>query len=181
MNSQTNWLHTQIQEWTRDGIIDESTANTLRDRHPTTAVESRGFSIVTAIGAIVFGLGVILFFAFNWSEFSKVAKLAIILIALLSSHAIGFVIGIKRPEHTHLVEGFHLLGTMMFGAGIWLIAQIYHINEHYPTAFLIWGLGALAFAWILPSVSQGVLACVLISVWGLAEVLNFRTLHIFSV
>ena len=40
-----------------------------------------------------------------------------------------------------------MLGTLFFGAGIWLVAQIYHIDEHFPNGFLIWGLGALALAW----------------------------------
>lgn len=44
---------------------------------------------------------------------------------------------------------------MLFGAGIWLVAQIYHIEEHYPNGFLIWGLGAMALAWALPSGGSG--------------------------
>jgi len=181
MNSQADWLHTRIREWVHDGIIDEATATTLRQRHPLSKTDSRGFSLVTAIGAIVFGLGVILFFAFNWSEFSKYTKLAIIFTTLITSHGIGIAVRIKRPDNTHLIEGFHLIGTMMFGAGIWLIAQIYHMNEHYPTAFFLWGLGALAFAWLIPSVFQGVLSCILLGTWGLSEVIAFNSVHLLSV
>ena len=50
------------------------------------------------------------------------------------------------------------LGTMFFGAGIWLIAQVYHIDEHYPNGFLLWGLGALAMAWALRSIPQAIVA-----------------------
>jgi uncharacterized membrane protein len=65
----------------------------------------------------------------------------------------GRALGRCSPERTGLIGGLHLLGTMMFGAGIWLIAQIYHIDEHYPNALLIWSLGALGLAWALPSLS----------------------------
>ena len=41
---------------------------------------------------------------------------------------------------------------MLFGAGIWLVAQVYHIEEHFPDGFLIWGIGALALAWAMPSI-----------------------------
>ncbi len=42
-----------------------------------------------------------------------------------------------------------LLGTLIFGAGIFLIAQIYHINAHYPNGPLLWGAGVLPLAYLL--------------------------------
>jgi uncharacterized membrane protein len=62
---------------------------------------------------------------------------------------------------------------MLFGAGIWLVAQVYHIDEHFPTAFLVWGLGALALAWAMPSVAQGILAAILLAVWNGTEAAGF--------
>ena len=63
---------------------------------------------------------------------------------------------------------------MLFGAGIWLVAQIYHIDEHYPNGILIWSLGALALAWSLPSLAQGFLAVLLVSLWAGVEIFDFR-------
>jgi uncharacterized membrane protein len=67
-----------------------------------------------------------------------------------------------------------VLGTMLFGAGIWLVAQIYHLDEHYPDGILLWGCGALALAWALPSISQAVLAALLLLLWQGFEALQFR-------
>ena len=50
----------------------------------------------------------------------------------------------------HIIKEYkslHLAGTILFGAGIWLVAQIYHIDEHYPNAFFFWGFGAMTMAW----------------------------------
>jgi len=129
----------------------------------------------------VFGLGIILFFAYNWASFPKLAKLACVFVALVGFHLIAWFIHRRKPEQSNLIEGFHLVGTMMFGAGIWLIAQIYHFNEHYPTAFLLWGLGALIFSWALPSVIQGIVATVLISAWGASEIFDFNDFHTLSI
>lgn len=63
---------------------------------------------------------------------------------------------------------------MLFGAGIWLVAQIYHIEEHYPNGFLIWGLGAMALAWALPSVARAILAVLLLVLWNGFEVFDFK-------
>ncbi len=109
-----------------------------------------GRIIFFSIGAILFGLGIILLFAYNWERMHKFAKLAVIVLALLSVHGSG--LWLRRPggRYRSAGEGLHLAGTMFFGAGIWLVAQIYHIDEHYPNAFFIWGCGALAMAWAYP-------------------------------
>ena len=62
---------------------------------------------------------------------------------------------------------------VIFGAGIFLVAQIYHIDEHFPNAFIIWALGALALAWAMPSIAQGILAAVLVSIWCGSESIAF--------
>jgi uncharacterized membrane protein len=62
---------------------------------------------------------------------------------------------------------------MMFGAGIWLVAQIYNIDEHYPNAFLIWALGALVMAWSLDSIPQAIGAVILLCFWNGFEVFDF--------
>ena len=181
MSKHTAWLHAQIQLWISEGIIEQETGNTLLQRYPAKHSDNRSFSLLTVIGAIIFGLGVILFFAFNWSEFSKPLKLALIVGGLLLTHGTALVLYRASHTPTALVEGLHVLGTMMFGAGIWLIAQIYHIDEHYPTAFLVWGAGALVLAWAIPSVFQAFMACVLITVWGVSEVIDFQKVHTYSI
>ena len=74
MTKHTAWLHSQIHLWVSEGLIEKETGNTLLQRYPGKNSNSRSISLLTVIGAVVFGLGVILFFAFNWSEFSKTAQ-----------------------------------------------------------------------------------------------------------
>lgn len=179
MSRQTDWLQSEIKKWMREGLIDQSTGQLLAARYPAASGGTWGFSLITAIGAIVFGLGVILFFAYNWADLPKIGKLAMIFVALLAFHLLGWYQ--RPPGNRNLSEGFHLIGTMLFGAGIFLIAQIYHIDEHYPNALVVWGAGALLFAWVLPSVIQGIIATFLIGAWGLSEVFDFGVLHITSV
>ena len=181
MSKHAAWLHAELPQWIRDGLIDETTAKAIASRYPAGKSLSWGVFILSAIGAIIFGLGIILFFAYNWADLPKAAKLALVFLAVLISHGTALWLRHKRAHQHNLIEGFHLLGTMMFGAGIWLIAQIYNLNEHYPTAILVWGLGALALAWALPSIIQGLLASVLLSTWGLSETLDFQVVNLASI
>ena len=117
---------------------------------------SWGILVFAGFGALALGLGVILLFAYNWEKMHKFAKLGVIFGGLALAHGAG--LWLRRENRPLLAETAHLVGTMLFGAGIFLVAQIYHVSAHYPDAFLIWALGALLLTWVLPSVQQGWLA-----------------------
>lgn len=181
MKKHIKWLFKEIDKWVNEGIIGTDQGEVLKNRYPAPAQGTAwGRIIFFSIGAILFGLGVILLFAYNWERMHKFAKLALIFFALLAAHGAGF--WLRQPESKYKTagEGLHLLGTMLFGAGIWLIAQIYHIEEHYPNALLVWGLGALGLAWALPSISQGVVATILLVMWNSFEAFDFKDPHLLS-
>ncbi len=177
MSKHHAWLQQQITDWVDEELINGTQAQALRARYPLQNGVGWGRLILSVLGAIVFGLGVILLFAYNWAEMHRFTKLAVIFAALAGAHGSG--LWLRQPSRQPIAgEGLHALGTMLFGASIWLVAQIYHIEEHYPNALLIWGIGALAMAWALPSVTQGLMAVTLVLVWQAMEVFDFsNTLH----
>ncbi len=176
MNRHVRWLHEQLPTWVTQGAISPTQADAIRRLHPEpkTALPW-GLLIFSGIGAVVVGLGVILLLAYNWQAIPKFGKLGLIFGAMLGAHAGGLRLFQTEDWRRQLGESLTVLGTMLFGAGIWLVAQVYHIDEHYPNGFLLWGLGALALAWALPSVAQGVLAAAALTIWGGTENFGFST------
>jgi uncharacterized membrane protein len=174
MSTHLEWLTQEVARWRAEGLVDDALAGRILARYATPAERNWGRIIFSAIGAVLVGLGVILFFAYNWQDLPKAAKLALVIGALALAHGSALWIG-RRPDASRgLVEGLHVLGTMLFGAGIWLVAQIYHIDEHYPNAFLVWSAGALAMAWAMPSIVQALLALFLVTFWAGVEAFEFR-------
>lgn len=166
------WLHGELGRWTQDGLISDAQAEAIERRYPPGTSIAWGRLILSSFGAIIFGLGIVLLFAYNWEAMHKFAKLGVIFGALIAAHLAAMAL--RRPDHSPAAsEGLHALGTMLFGAGIWLVAQIYHLDAHYPNAILLWGMGALAFAWALPSLTQSLMAVALVVVWQLTEVFDF--------
>lgn len=166
------WLLGELDTWVAEGLIDAHQAAALRQRYADHSQPLPWARIIfSSIGAVLLGLGVILLFAYNWEGMHKFAKLAVVFGSLLAAH--GGAIWVRQRSHPALTEGLHLLGTVLFGAGIWLVAQIYHLDEHYPNAFLFWSLGTLALAWAMPSIGQGVMACLLIALWHGTEAFDF--------
>jgi len=175
MSKHIQWLMEQIEVWVARGLISREQADGIRRLYPEPkAGLPWGAIIFSGIGAVILGLGVILLFAYNWEAMPKAAKLAVIFAALAGAHGTGLALFRCDDWRRQIGEAVCLLGTMLFGAGIWLVAQVYHIDEHYPNGFLIWGLGAMAMAWAMPSLSQGLLAVVVLCIWNCSEAWHFR-------
>lgn len=166
-------IQEKLEAWTAVGLISPAQALAIRTREAEHKPGSPwGIVIFAGFGAVVLGLGVTLLFAYNWDQMHKFAKLAVVFGALAAAHATGQYLRRRAAPHG-FAEAASLLGTMLFGAGIWLVAQIYHISAHYPDAFFVWAAGALLLAWALPSVAQGLLAAVLLAIWACAEAASF--------
>ncbi len=164
------WLAKQIPLWVKDGLIEPKQATNIQTRYPIDDGLSLGKLLISAAGAIMIGLGIILLFAYNWAEMSKSLKLGVVFGFFATAHIAGFLAGDKRQI---LSESFFSLGTMLMGAAIFLVGQIYHLDSHYPDAFLLWSLGALTLAWARPSLTQAFMALILILSWHMLEVFDF--------
>ncbi|MHC4194768.1 MAG: DUF2157 domain-containing protein [Planctomycetota bacterium] len=170
------WLGNQLSRWTNENLIDENTADKIRQLYPQSRTSRPWAMIVfSGIGACVIGLGIILLFAYNWADMSKFTKLAIIFGSIAISHSVGITTFLRSERFKALGEALTIIGTMLFGSGIWLIAQIYHIEEHFPNAFLFWGIGAALLAWTMPSIAQAVIAAILFTLWAIMEGAAFGT------
>jgi uncharacterized membrane protein len=174
VSKQIRWLRDQTDVWVGQGVVSAEQAARIRALYPEPAAGLPWAMLVfSGLGAVIVGLGVILLFAYNWDALPRGVKLAVIFAALVAAHGAG-VWRLRQADRLRaLGEVLCLLGTMMYGAAIWLIAQIYHIEEHFPNGFLFWGLGALALAWALPSTLQGLLAAVVLAIWSGSEAVGF--------
>lgn len=187
MDNKIRWLLTEVDRWKAEGLVSPELGDRIRARYdqppaaPAAGAVPWGLLVFATAGAIVIGLGVILLFAYNWDEIPKAGKLALVFLAIIGAHAASLRLLAKEGWQPRLGEALAALGTMFYGAGIWLVAQIYNIDEHYPNGFLFWALGALAMAWALRSTANGLLAVVLVVIWGSCEAFDFRAPQYWSI
>jgi len=175
MSKPSHWIHSESSRWVREQIITDAQAARICSLYPTPTTVPWGLLLFTGFGAVVLGLGVILLLAYNWDELPKIAKLGLVFGSVAAAH--GGALHLRRLDGWRpiLGEAVALLGTMFFGAGIWLVAQIYNIDEHYPNGFLFWGLGALAMAWAMDSIPQALVSVVVLTIWGCTEIFAFHS------
>ena len=180
-------LRSQAKLWEAEGLIDTSLYQQLADRYQfntlETASRNRFLSILISLGSILLAIGVITFVAANWQVWPREARVTLLLSLFVAVNLVGFYlwrIPPSRSKNSHpdmpptkgrnklLGEGLLLLGALILGANMALMAQMFHIGGSSYGLFLAWGIGVLGMAYSLRLNSLGVLSALLVGLgyWG---------------
>ncbi len=108
------------------------------------------------IGAVLVGLGVIFFVASNWARMGPVVRV-LVLSAGYAAAAIGAVWAGTRglPK---VANSTWVVVTLLLGANIALIAQIFNHSLTYWQGPFLWMVGAVAMGYARQSQAQGAVA-----------------------
>lgn len=135
--------------------------------HDAQDTQKRTVSMIVMIGALLVGAGIFSFIAANWQYMDKVLKVSIILISMVASYTLGWLLR-QRWGYGRTGEAFILLGIIIYGAGIFLVAQIFNIQANWPDGFILWMLGVMVMAFAIDFFALLYVAIPLgfIAVWG---------------
>lgn len=128
---------------------------------------------LTLMGVLLLGSGIITFFAAHWAGMSKLVKL-LVLFGGMSGAYMAAGVAAARGKLPRVSQSLWLLGVILFGANIMLIAQIYNIDSHYPNGVLLWALGGLLVACVIPAQTALAAAIALAVLWTGMESLDFN-------
>lgn len=165
--SRLSWLEKESARWRADGLVDDQTRARILGHYQAISHERRSLTALVIVAVLMCGIGLLLLIGYNWDRIPPTAKIAMILSAVAAAFG-GSAFSYARSRNA-LGETLAFTGTLLFGNGIWLIAQVLHISGHFPDAFFWFGIGAFACAWLVQSKWIGVEAVVLFAVWILTE------------
>jgi uncharacterized membrane protein len=179
--NQRAWLLEELGLWRRHALVTEQQAQRIADLYEGAGEmaergRSRAVFVLMAAAATLVGLAALLLIGYNWDDLSRGTKLAIVLTTTALTHAAGFTLRYRRSS-PDLSETLFFLGCLFYGAGIWLVAQVFHINAHYPDGIWWWAVGVLPFALCLETRLLHALLVGLLALWAGEEVLNFGHLE----
>lgn len=161
-------LREDMSVWVERGWIVEGKDKNILEYAAAHGVRHSAAQGIAMLGALLLGTGVVLFFAANWGEMAKLTKLAVLFGGMwLAYVAAGRLL--SDEHYPRIGQAVLLLAVIMFGANIMLIAQIYHIDAHYPNGVLTWSLGALMAAYLMRSQPAMAAAIALAIVWTSLE------------
>jgi uncharacterized membrane protein len=122
--------------------------------------------IALILGAILLACGIALFVSAHWEQISPPARFSIAIGMVAVFHLAG---GMFRDTFLGLSITLHAVGTIVTGAAIVLVAQIFNFQEHWPTAILLWALAAAAGWMLLRDQAQQTLTLLLVPAWMVRE------------
>ena len=167
----------KTEVWIAAGIIDLPTADKLRTYEAEHQKQSRWLTIIAlSLGAVMLGAGILLFVAAHWDKLSPAYRFALVLAMVAVFHVAA---SFFSEQSAGLRSALHGLGTIALGAGIFLSAQIFNLQEHWPGGIMLWALGALLGYMVLRDWVQGALLAMLAPAWLFSEWAE-RTKHFIS-
>ena len=162
-------LRRELVGWVRDGLVEQRQADAIGERYP--GDESRGTTslllpTIYIVGAALIGGGAISFVAANWDSIPIPLRITLLVSTMLGCEVAGFVLWKVKGTRENLGQALVALGALVFGASVFLIAQMYHLRGEPHGAFGVWTLGALALAFATFSSPTMLLVCVTSFVWS---------------
>jgi uncharacterized membrane protein len=131
----------------------------------------RGVTILINLGAIALAAGLLVFFASNWVEFGRGAKVASLFALTVFFYVAGFELTREgQGSFPKLGLALVFLGCVMFGADIVLLALIYDLTAEHAWSLLIQCVAWLSIAYVVRSRLVLFLALVGVVAWFGAEV-----------
>jgi len=125
--------------------------------------ESRNYLLfaIYVIGAALVGAGFISFVAAHWDKITPVYKIVLIVSVMLACHISGYYLWKISATSPRLGHALIVLGTLIFGANIGLLAQIFHIKADFYNGLFGWAVGAVVMAYALESIPNAIIAVVI--------------------
>ncbi len=164
-------LSHEAQSWVNKGIISTDQAGQILDLYGARLPEANrvksGYYILLTIASLLIGMAVIVIMGENWEQIPRALRMSFMCGAVLGCNAVGLVL--YKKGNLGGATALFMLASLTYGAAIFLIAQIYHIEAHYPNGVFYWALGILPLALLLESKSILLLTQLLAALWAYLE------------
>ncbi len=158
-----------LARWVGAGLIPAETAERIRAweaEQPGTQGRNWPAVLALAFGAILLAAGILLFVAAHWDELSPWWRFAVVSAAVAALHGAAAAAFERAPLFS---TALHATATVSLGGGIALVAQVFHLQVHWPSGVLLWAMGAaLGFA-LLRDWPHATLVAVLTPAWMVSE------------
>lgn len=168
-----NLIKKEVNMYAEKDIINEEQKEKILNLYE---IDEMNFvKLILMVGSILIGLGVLSFIASNWQAISKSFKLIIILFGMIATYVSGYLI---QDKYFKTGRSLIYISTFIYGAGIFLIDQMFNLDTYISNSFLIWLIGILPIALIFKDeflfVFANILALVFINT-------HFRYYNLFIV
>ncbi len=153
-----------LYKWNNEGVINDNQLEKMLfdfKKYEKEGKSHRMISIVSTLGGLLLGVGIILFIGSNWEYLPKIIKLLLSLLLPTIPLVIGYFLIYVRQSHILLGRAMVFLGTLLIGASIAIIGQVYNTEANPRAMFGIWFVLSIPIIYLfrlfLPTIVSAVL------------------------
>ena len=171
------WLQSEIVKWEEKKIINPEQSDTIlalyKLKRPDLRRKMDTIRLMSVIGAVFIGIGVIFFVASNWNQIPAFARTGLLLALTLATLVAGYVFSFVQRGYAALGKSLFFLAALFWGATTALIGQIYNIpvSQNWYI-LLIWAFPILPIAIVFENEYVALLASAVFLVWNFAFSVN---------
>jgi uncharacterized membrane protein len=168
-------LDADLARWEADGVITPAVVAAIRIALPPLAPGINIAVVVAIVGGLLIAAAFLAFVAAHWIEIARLLRLAILFAGILSAHGLGA--WFARAGQPVLADLCAAVGSIIFGAAIALVGQMYHLGGDFAGGMLLWAAGALATAALTGSRGALAVALAAASIWSWMRVFETDAPH----
>lgn len=135
-------LEADLARWQAEGIITPAAGAAIRNTLPPLGESLNVAAVVAIAGGLLIAAAFLAFVASNWTAIPRVLRLVVLLTGIAVAHGAGA--GFARTGRPVMADLCASVGSIIFGAGIALVGQMYHLGDDFAAGMLLWAAGALA-------------------------------------
>jgi uncharacterized membrane protein len=171
-------LEADLARWQSDGVISPPVLAAIRAALPPLPAGIHIPVVIAIVGGLLIAAAFLAFVAAHWTELARLLRSTILLAGIVGAHGLGA--WFARAGRPVLADLCASVGSIIFGAGVALVGQMYHLGGDFAGGMLLWAAGALAAAAVTGS--RGALAVALgaASVWSSMRVFEALDVPHFS-
>jgi uncharacterized membrane protein len=157
-------LEADLARWQADGVIAPEIGTAIRHSLPPLGTSFNIAVVIGIVGGLLIAVAFVAFVAANWTMIARPVRFAILLSGIAGAYGIGaWFAATNRPV---LADVGVSVGTIVFGAAIALLGQMYHLGDDFAACMLAWAAGALAAAALTGSRGAFAIALVAGCIWS---------------
>src|SRR5258705_2086912 len=137
-------LQADLARWQAEGLLPPKSADAIRATLRPVPEGITSATVVAIGGGLLIAAAFLAFIAANWTVIARPLRFAILLAGIVGAYGAGALF--DRAERTHLADLSAGVGSIIFGAAIALVGQMYHLGDDFAGGLLLWASGALAAA-----------------------------------
>jgi Predicted membrane protein (DUF2157) len=150
-------LNADLARWEGDGVVSPSAAAAIRGALPPLSPAVNIATVIAILGALLIAAAFLAFVASNWGAIARPMRFAILVAGIICAYGIGAAFA--RGNRNILADVSACVGSIVFGAAIALVGQMYHLAGDFAAGMMLWSVGALVAA--VATGSRGALAVAL--------------------